>query len=367
MSLLTVSQKIRVAVLYGGRSGEHEVSQKSAAAVIKHLDKTKFEIIPVAIDKEGHWWLNDLRHLTVDESTPIKTNHSQALFKQGGAFTEQKLDFCDVLFPVLHGSFGEDGTIQGLLEILGVPYVGANVLGSAIGMDKDVSKRLALAANIPIVPFISFNLGQWRIDRNTYQKQISEILDYPVFVKPANTGSSVGITKVKNAAALLAAIELAFHYDTKILIEKALVVREIEVAVLESLDYGAAPLVSQLGEIIPSHEFYSYEAKYLDKQGAELAIPALLPESQLEQIKNLAVQVFTNLVCEGMARVDFFIDQSSQKIYFNEINTIPGFTNISMYPKLWQVSGLSYQALLSHLLELAQLRQKRLAKLKRSL
>ncbi len=352
-------------MLYGGRSGEHEISLKSAVAVIKNLDKNKFDVIPVAIDKKGQWLLNDVSQLALNESVPVKTSQSKTLYAP--AELVQKKAFCDIVFPVLHGQFGEDGTIQGLLETLAIPYVGANVLGSAIGMDKVIAKRLAQADNIPVVPFITFNLAQWQNDTELYQKKIDEELQYPIFVKPANAGSSLGISKVKKVADLAEAVELAFRYDTKILIEQALDVREIEAAVLENLTFGEPPLVSRLGEIIPHHEFYSYEAKYVDENGAELAIPAVLLEGQSKQIQSLAAKVFLSLACEGMARVDFFVDKASQKIYFNEINTIPGFTKISMYPKLWEASGRSYQQLLTHLVELALARHARLAKLNRSL
>lgn len=350
--------KIKLAVLYGGRSGEHEVSLKSAAAIMKNLDKNKFEIIPVAIDIKGNWWVSDFSQLIINESIAIKSNAYERIFFQ------ELVNRCDVVFPVLHGTYGEDGKIQGLLEMLNLPYVGANVLSSAIGMDKDITKRLALADNIPVVPFIAFNYSQWKESSTSYQQKIEKELAYPIFVKPANAGSSLGITKVKRSTDLLPAIKLAFEYDIKILIEKALNVHELEVAVLENLNVGALPLVSKVGEIIPNHEFYSYTAKYLDEEGAEFIIPAILQKGQSEEIRDLAAKVFISLACEGMARIDFFIEKTTQKIYLNEINTIPGFTRISMYPKLWEASGLSYQQLLTCLIELAQMRHQRLAKLK---
>jgi len=359
-------EKIKVAVLYGGRSGEHEVSQRSAAAVIKNLDRNKFEIIPIAIDQQGCWFLHDINQFFFDESLPIKTTTSK-VFSVLEAVSQQNKTFCDVVFPVLHGLFGEDGCLQGLLEMLGMPYVGANVLGSAVGMDKVIAKRLAKSDNIPVVPFLSFNSGQWQRNQAAYERKIQEQLGYPLFVKPANTGSSLGISKVKKSLDLTAAIELACHYDTKILVEQALAVREIEVSVLENLQYGDLPLVSVAGEIIPSHEFYSYEAKYLDEQGAELVIPVVLAPEQSKKIKDLAAQIFSSLACQGMARVDFFIEKSTQNIYFNEINTIPGFTKISMYPKLWEASGLAYQQLLTHLIDLALLRYKRISTLQHTL
>jgi D-alanine-D-alanine ligase len=362
---MSLNQKIKVAVLYGGRSSEHEISQQSAAAIIKNLDRNKFEVIPIAIDKTGRWFKNNIKQLVFDESLPIKTATSQ-VFSELDIIGSQDKAFCDVVFPVLHGVFGEDGTVQGLLEMLAIPYVGANVLGSAVGMDKEISKRLVKLDNIPVVPFLSFNLGQWQSKQAEYEKKIQTEIQYPLFVKPANTGSSLGISKVKESADLTSAIEIALHYDTKILVEQALNVREIEVAMLENLQYGDEPLASIAGEIIPNHEFYSYEAKYLDEKGADLVIPAVLEKEQLNQIKDFAVQIFNSLACQGMARVDFFIEKITKKIYFNEVNTIPGFTKISMYPKLWEATGLAYQPLLTHLIELALRRHKRASVLKRS-
>lgn len=356
------SAKIKVAVLYGGRSGEHEVSLQSAAAVIRNLDKTKFDIIPIAIDKQGRWLVSDIQQLTLNKSLGLDTNATKVF--SGLEAIKDHGPCCDVIFPVLHGAFGEDGTIQGLCEIVDLPYVGADVLGSAIAMDKEIAKRLAAAVYIPVVPFTSFNEGQWKNDKAFYQSSVNAAFHYPLFVKPANTGSSLGISKVKKETDLQSALQLAFAYNNKILIEQALDVREIEVAVLENLSFGKEPLVSIAGEIIPHHEFYSYEAKYLDEQGAELIIPAVLTEKQLQQIQEFARTIFNTLACSGMARIDFFIEKSTQTIFFNEINTIPGFTQISMYPKLWQASGLSYQDLLTHLIELALKRyaRKRLLK-----
>lgn len=363
---LKENAKIKVAVLYGGRSAEHEVSLLSAASVIKHLDKNKFTVIPIGIDKEGSYFVNDIQQLYLNDAIVLKTKKAEHLTSLA-ALTHHKKNQPDVVFPVLHGTFGEDGTIQGLLDILGLAYVGADVLGSAIGMDKEVAKRLAKADHIPIVPFLSFHAGLWAARKADYIKDIETKLPYPIFVKPANVGSSLGITKVKKASDLTQAIDYAFTYSTKVLVEKALDVREIEIAVLENAQWGAAPLVSCAGEIIPSHEFYSYEAKYLDVKGAALIIPAVLQEGQLQQLKSLAAKIFNCLACEGMARIDFFINKQTQEIYFNELNTIPGFTKISMYPKLWEASGFSYQQLLTYLIELALVRHRRLSQLKRSL
>ncbi len=356
-------KKIRVAVLYGGRSAEHEVSLLSAAAVIKHLDKNKFTVIPVGIDKQGCCFINELQHLYVNDEIVLKTQNAKCLQN----LAELNPDTLDIIFPVLHGTFGEDGTIQGLFEVLGLAYVGADVLGSAIGMDKDVAKRLAAAAEIPVVPFVSIDSGLWTIKKDELIQNIEREIGYPLFVKPANVGSSLGITKVKKSNDLVVAIELAFTYSTKILLEKAFEIREIEMAVLENLQWGAEPLMSRVGEIIPSHEFYSYEAKYLDPKGAELMIPATLQQGQWQQLKQLAIKIFKCLACSGMARIDFFIEKQSQRIYFNELNTIPGFTKISMYPKLWEASGLSYQQLLTQLIELGMARHQRVSLLKRSI
>lgn len=363
---LKENSKLKVAVLYGGRSAEHEVSLLSAASLIKNLDKKKFSIIPIGIDKQGCCFINEIQHLYTDDTIVLKTKNAEYLDSLA-ELTRHKKSQPDVIFPVLHGTFGEDGTIQGLLEILGLAYVGADVLGSAIGMDKDVAKRLTSAAEIPVVPFLSFNSGLWAVKKQQLIQNIEQKISYPLFVKPANAGSSLGVTKVKKSDELADAIELAFTFSTKILLEQAFEIREIEMAVLENLQWGGDPLVSRAGEIIPSHEFYSYEAKYLDPKGAELIIPAILEEGQWQQLKNLAIKIFNCLDCSGMARIDFFIEKQSQKIYFNELNTIPGFTQISMYPKLWEASGLSYQQLLTQLIELALARHQRASLLKRSL
>jgi D-alanine-D-alanine ligase len=260
---------------------------------------------------------------------------------------------------VIHGSFGEDGTLQGLLELADIAYVGPGVLSSAMGMDKDIAKRLVLAEGIAIAPYLSIKKGQWSFEKNEIIKTIQSKLGFPVFVKPANTGSSLGVSKVKSIDSLAMAIDEAFLYDTKILVEQAVNAREIELSVLENPEYGRQPLVSIPGEIIPNHEFYSYEAKYLDPDGAGLAIPADLTQEQIKRAQELAQKIFTTLECEGMARVDLFLDRDSGSFIFNEINTIPGFTTISMYPKLWQASGISYKDLLSKLIDLAVARQER--------
>jgi D-alanine-D-alanine ligase len=357
-------KKLRVAVLYGGRSGEHEVSLQSAASVINYLDRDRFEIVPVAIDKRGRWLLNDISLLEGKKSLPVfkdapkvvlppnpaEAVGGSALIRLGESGEARGID---VVFPVLHGPLCEDGTIQGLLELADLPYVGCGVLASAIAMDKEMAKRVARDAGIPIVPYVSLQHEVWKREKQPSAKSIAEQLGYPVFVKPANLGSSVGVHKVKEPSGLKAALDDAFNYDRKVLIEAAVNAREIEVSVLENLEAGGAPLVSVPGEIDPAHEFYSYEAKYLDEKGAALIIPAKLDPEETKRAQEIGRKIFTALECEGMARVDLFLDRTSGEFFFNELNTIPGFTSISMYPKLWEASGTGYPELLSKLVDLA--------------
>jgi D-alanine-D-alanine ligase len=378
---MKLEDKIRVAVLFGGRSAEHEVSLRSAANVIQHLDSSRFDVIPIGIDKQGNWFMGkDIFAKSLEHNHVLQLHADNDTWFTpewiGKAVEKQQIKewlpnqstgyFFDVVFPVVHGTFCEDGTLQGLLELAGVPYVGCGVLSSALGMDKDVSKRLAIQAGIPVAPYIVVKHDQWERNPEKFIQQVNEKIPYPVFVKPANTGSSIGITKVKTVEQLKAAIDEAFKFDTKVLIEQGLNVLELELAVLESLEPGADPIVSVVGEIIPSHEFYSYDAKYIDENGAELIIPASISPEIKEQACLTAKHIFNLLECEGMARVDLFFDQDSQKIFFNEINTIPGFTKISMYPKLMNASGISYPNLLSHLISLAMKRHKNKASLIRS-
>jgi D-alanine-D-alanine ligase len=337
------SKKLRVAVLYGGKSGEHEISLRSAESIFRNLDLDRFEVVKIFIGKDGIWTQKGRKHAT--GITPLH------------AF--------DVVFPVLHGPLGEDGTLQGLLELAEVPYVGAGVLGSAIGMDKEVAKRLARDAGLPIVPFQSLKKNEWETPSHKALHQLKRKFGFPVFIKPSNMGSSVGVHLVKTAVQLPEALRDAFRYDTKVLIEKAIDAREIEVAVLESASEGAPPQVSAPGEVIPHHAFYSYEAKYLDPNGATLKIPAQLSNAQKKKAQNIAGLVFNALECEGMGRVDLLLEKKTGKFYFNEINTIPGFTSISMYPKLLEASGISYQALLSQLIDLGLKRHHRKQALQR--
>lgn len=362
-----MGKKIRVGILFGGKSAEHEVSLQSAKNVIDAIDKDKYEVSLIGIDKTGRWLLPNKSQFLLNESDPklIKLNkeneESVALIPQsGGELTNLTNDdvhtSIDVVFPILHGPFGEDGTIQGLLKLSGVPFVGAGVLGSAVGMDKDVMKRLLRDAGIPIGDFLVFKEGE-----NIDFDEIVNKLGLPFFVKPANLGSSVGVNKVKDKQTFDVAIAEAFEYDTKILIEEFIDGRELECAVLGNQE----PQASGIGEVIPTQEFYSYSAKYIDQNGAVLEIPAKIPEEVSEKVRELAIKTFKVLSCEGLGRVDVFLKKDGT-VLVNEINTIPGFTKISMYPQLWAVAGVSYPELITRLIELAIERFKREQKLKSS-
>ena len=343
---------LRIGILFGGRSGEHEVSLASAASVIRGLDPDKYEAVPIGITKDGHWLVGQGATKMLPEvlkggrRVMLAADPTEAalvpLDRGAGA---QRLD---VIFPVLHGTFGEDGTIQGMLDLAGLPYVGTGVLGSAVGMDKDVSKRLCQEAGIPVVPWVTVHRWHWERDPATVQAEIEKHFPYPVFVKPATLGSSVGMSKVHEAAELAPALRLASEFGTKILVEQAVTAREIEVSVLGNHQ----PKASVPGEIVPHREFYDYTAKYLE-EGTQLKIPADLLPTQVERIQSLAVQAFGVLELAGMARVDFFLEKSGGRLYLNEVNTIPGFTSISMYPKLWEASGIPFGQLIDTLIELA--------------
>ena len=350
-----MKKRIRVGVLFGGRSGEHEVSLVSAASVIKALDRSKYDVVPIGITREGRWRLGrealKLLPQVLDQGTPVIPSvdpQGPKLVPLKAARNLLAQPQVDVIFPVLHGTFGEDGTIQGLLELAGIPYVGAGVLGSAVGMDKDVMKRLFRDAGLPVVEWEVILRSEWEQNPAKLRKLIETRLGYPLFVKPANLGSSVGISKVHNRRELGPAIDLAAGYDRKIIVEKGLDAREIECSVLGN----DSPQASVPGEIVPVNEFYDYEAKYV-KEGSELLIPAKLTRAGTRRVQTLALQAFRAVDCAGMARVDFLLDRPSGKLYVNEVNTIPGFTPISMYPKLWEASGLSYPALLDRLIKLA--------------
>jgi D-alanine-D-alanine ligase len=349
-------RKIRVAILFGGRSAEHEVSLQSARNIIDAIDRNKYEVVLIGIDKKGQWHLNEeslfllpTTQSQLPELPESGENLALVLGKQNQQLValsgEEKLGSLDVIFPVLHGPFGEDGTVQGLLKLANIAFVGAGILGSAVGMDKDVMKRLLRDAGIPVARFIVISrYASKKIDFDNAREQ----LGLPLFIKPANLGSSVGIHKVKDRQAFEAAVSDAFNYDNKILIEECIDGREIECSVLGNDN----PIASVPGEILPRHEFYSYEAKYLDENGAVLEIPAKVPSEISERIRQLAIKTFSVLCCEGMARVDFFL-RNGREIIVNELNTIPGFTRISMYPKLWEATGTSYSELIDKLIELA--------------
>lgn len=352
-----MTRRLNVALIFGGKSGEHEVSLRSAASVLKALDPEKYQVIPIGITKEGQW--RSAAQLDSPGFAEILEGGRPALLAAEPAEKPQlqirstnqhlmRLADIDVVFPVLHGTYGEDGTIQGLLEMANIPYVGAGVLGSAVGMDKDVMKRLLLEAGIPTAAFISFLDSQWAKQPNKICGEIETKLGYPCFIKPANMGSSVGISKAKNLDELCAAIDLASRFDRKIIVEQFVDGQEIECSVLGNDE----PQASIPGEIVPCHEFYDYDAKYVDDR-SELIIPARLTPEVTEQVRKLAVKTFLMAECSGMARVDFFVERGSHQVMVNEINTLPGFTSISMYPKLWEASGLSYAQLLDKLIELA--------------
>ena len=380
-------EKLRVGILFGGRSGEHEVSLLSAASVLNAIDTDKYEVVPIGITKDGRWLTaehaeNLLQGKLVLEPRNLRAGDpenttSAAVLARGEAVVvppepvhrptglvpfqtdaglmrraSDRAINVDVIFPVLHGTFGEDGTIQGLLELADIPYVGAGVLGSAAGMDKDIMKSLFIAAGIPIVKHVTILRGAWEKDPKKVEKLVGSKLKYPVFVKPANLGSSVGISKAHNRKELGPAIEEAAKFDRKIVIEQGVggkkdKAREIECSVLGNDE----PAASVPGEIVPGKEFYDYTAKYVD-EGSQLIIPAKLTKVETKKVQALAVAAFQAVDCSGLARVDFLMDPKTRKIYLNEINTMPGFTSISMYPKLWAASGLAYADLIDRLIQL---------------
>jgi D-alanine-D-alanine ligase len=359
-----MKKKIRVAVLFGGKSGEHDVSLLSAASVIKAMDPEKYEVIPVGITKEGAWRLGEQSLPMIAPN--IEKNKLQALQSNlpvlqsgGGAnlpvFQPGEID---VVFPVLHGTYGEDGTIQGLLEIADIPYVGAGVLASAVGMDKVIFKKIMEQEGLPQGRYLYFLKKQVEKDPDAVVEQIEQDFGYPCFVKPANLGSSVGISKAKDREELLAALQLAGRYDRKIIVEEFIPAREVEVAVLGNDE----PQASVPGEIISSSDFYDYKAKYIDGK-SELRIPADLPADVAERVRNMALRVYKAIDCSGLARVDFFIRKDTGEVLVNEINTMPGFTPFSMYAKLWEHSGISYSELISCLIDLAIERHEEKSKL----
>jgi D-alanine-D-alanine ligase len=348
--MMVSGKKITVGILFGGKSAEHEVSLQSAKNVYDAIDRDKFEPVLIGIDKSGKWLLSDASRFLLNDGDPrhISLNPSGdpvALVPANeGLLNSAAASRLDVVFPILHGPFGEDGTVQGLLKLAGVPFVGSGVLGSAVGMDKDVMRRLFRDAGLPVGKFLALR------SHNTLPPfaEITAALGNPVFVKPANLGSSVGISKVRNEAEFSVAVNEAFQHDTKIVIEEFIPGREIECAVLGNDD----PAASIPGEVIPTHEFYSYEAKYLDENGAALEIPAKLDDETKKRIQELSIKAFQTLCCAGLSRIDFFLKENGE-VLINEINTIPGFTKNSMYPKLWEASGIGYTELITRLIELA--------------
>lgn len=346
----------KVGLLFGGKSGEHEVSLASAQAIAHQFDGARFEVVPILISREGHWY-GPLKLEEIASATAEQYEGREVLLAPypGGrllsAADGRELCSLDVIFPIVHGTSGEDGILQGLLELAGVPYVGAGVAGSAIGMDKVIMRKIFAYHQIPQVAFTT--VWRWQLEASPQQavEQVEQALAYPVFVKPANGGSSVGISKAHNSRELAQALQLAARYDRKILIEQGVDAREIEISVLGN----EHPRVSLPGEIRSSNEFYDYKAKYIDNQSVTV-IPAELPTETISAIQKLAVEAYQALDCEGFARVDFFVERQSGQLYLNEINTLPGFTEISMYPKMWEAAGLPTAQLLEQLVELAELR-----------
>jgi D-alanine-D-alanine ligase len=371
-------KRLRIGVLYGGRSGEHEVSLASAAAVFANLDRNRYEPVPIRIEKDGRWSLAErppatmsagevIEQARLEAARPPRPGREVHLVAHPSAETILSIDRSgsaasddgnramvtglnlDVIFPVLHGPFGEDGTIQGLLELANVPYVGAGVLASAVGMDKGMMKVVFAGHGLSVCPYTIVRAHEWEARRHDVLRELTAALGYPMFVKPANLGSSVGISKAKDLAALEAAVDLARSFDRRVIIEAAVPdAREIECAVLGN----DTPEASVPGEVIPSREFYDYEAKYIDA-ASKTVIPADVPAATAEEIRRMAVEAFRAVDCAGMARVDFLLSRRDGTIFVNEINTIPGFTTISMYSKMWEASGVPYRELLDRLISLA--------------
>ncbi|MBJ3814756.1 D-alanine--D-alanine ligase [Shimwellia pseudoproteus] len=348
--------KLRVGIVFGGKSAEHEVSLQSAKNIVDAIDKTKFDVVLLGIDKQGQWHVNDAANYLANATDPahIALNHSGVnLAVAPGQQRQQLIDAAnasplpqlDVVFPIVHGTLGEDGSLQGMLRMANLPFVGSGVLGSAVSMDKDVAKRLLRDAGLNVAPFVTLT----RANRDSVSfDQLAQQLGLPMFVKPANQGSSVGVSKVNSAAQYQDAVALAFQFDSKVVVEKGIVGREIECAILGN-DY---PEASTCGEIVINSDFYSYDTKYIDDKGAQVVVPAALAPDINDKIRAIAIRAYQALECSGMSRVDVFLTPENDVI-INEINTLPGFTNISMYPKLWQASGIDYQTLITRLIELA--------------
>ncbi|KJV32407.1 D-alanine--D-alanine ligase [Pantoea sp. SM3] len=361
--------KQRVGIVFGGKSAEHEVSLQSAKNILEAIDKSKYEVVLLGIDKQGEWHLNDASGFLLNADNPalIALNRSgeNVALVPGSASQQlitrqqaQPLSQLDVIFPIVHGTLGEDGSLQGLLRMANLPFVGSDVLGSAVSMDKDFTKRLLRDAGLNVAPWISVTQAQRaRLDAQAVVDQFG----LPLFIKPANQGSSVGVSKVDHIDDLAAALDLAFTFDRKVLIEQGIKGREIECAVLGNDEPEASPC----GEVVVHDAFYSYDTKYISADGAQVVVPAAISEEASEAIRAVAIRAFQSLECFGMARVDVFLTESGE-IVVNEVNTLPGFTNISMYPKLWQAAGLSYSDLITRLIELAQQRHQQSSLLKSS-
>jgi len=345
--------KLRIAVLYGGTSAEHEVSVVSARSVLAAIDRDKYDVLPIAISKSGEWLLPDhapAELKAAEGAMPEVGGGRSVVLREGGDIMASGREAVpgpvDLVFILLHGPGGEDGTVQGLLETLNVPYVGAGVAASALGMDKSLQKPVFANAGIPVTPWVAVTEAEFARDPQAVIRRAQDAFGMPAFVKPANLGSSIGVSKCRTPMELQRGIERALDHDRTVLVEKAIDARELECAVLGNDE----PEASVVGEVVPAHEFYDYEAKYLI-EGSKLLIPAPVPDDVSDQIRRYAVQAFKAIGCAGMARVDFFWD--GEQVLLNEINTIPGFTPISMYPKLWEASGIPYAKLIDRLIELA--------------
>jgi D-alanine-D-alanine ligase len=351
-------KKLRIGVIFGGKSGEHEVSLTSAKNVMEAMDKEKYEIVSIGITKDGLWLTGGkvMEQLTAKADLApqlaarmAEPNRSLVPFLDNSVVArDSSLGALDVIFPILHGPMGEDGTVQGLFELANLPYVGCGVIGSAAAMDKGIAKDIFRANGLPLVPYQTILRKRWQNNPDEIIEQIEAALAYPMFVKPANMGSSVGVTKAYHQTDLKAGLDEAAKYDRRLIIEQGIEAREIEVSVLGNDD----PIASVPGEVIPSREFYSYAAKYID-DASELIIPASLTPEQTDRVKQIALAAFQVLDCAGLARVDFLVEKTSGEIFINEVNTMPGFTAISMYPKLWEASGIGYSELIDRLIELA--------------
>ncbi|MGI6113246.1 MAG: D-alanine--D-alanine ligase family protein [Mahellales bacterium] len=350
-----VADKLKVGIIFGGQSGEHDVSLMSVSSIIKNMDRDKYELILIGITKEGKWLLyrgdeeliegGGWQSLGIPVIFPPDPSYKCLILQDG---THKRIEL-DIMFPVLHGPRGEDGTIQGLFEMAGIPYVGCGVIPSSVGMDKAVSKDIFRAHGLPQCDFVSVLKSAYLKDGDSIIKGIEDKLGYPCFIKPANMGSSVGISKAHNRQELIQGLDLASRYDNKIVVEQFIKGREIECSVLGN----DRPMASTVGEILPSKEFYDYDAKYRDQGASKLIIPAHLDKEKIDEIRGLAIKAYKALNCSGLSRVDFFLEGENQRVLINEVNTMPGFTRISMYPKLWEASGIPYGELIDRLIQLA--------------